>query len=68
MHAEVDAILNANSKDLNGCSLYVTSYPCNNCAKVIIQSGIRSVYHNYGSTVDHVVAHEMFHYAKVTEM
>ena len=38
-HAEVNAILNKNSTDVNGCSMYVGLFPCNECAKIIIQSG-----------------------------
>ena len=41
-HAELNAILNCNT-DLHGCTLYVTLFPCNECAKAIIQSGIRRV-------------------------
>jgi len=44
-HAELNAILNS-IKDISGCTLYVTLYPCNECAKAIIQSGIKKlVYH-----------------------
>ena len=44
-HAELNAILNS-IRDINGCTLYVTLYPCNECAKAIIQSGIKKlVYH-----------------------
>ncbi|MBR1592593.1 MAG: dCMP deaminase family protein [Ruminococcus sp.] len=42
-HAELNAILNRNSSNLNGCTLYVTLYPCNECAKAIIQSGIKRI-------------------------
>ncbi|MBR9702725.1 dCMP deaminase family protein [Candidatus Woesearchaeota archaeon] len=42
-HAELNAIINAPRKDLNGCTLYVCMYPCNECAKAIIQSGIKKV-------------------------
>lgn len=42
-HAELNAILNRNSASLNGCTLYVTLFPCNECAKAIIQSGIKKV-------------------------
>lgn len=38
-HAEMNAILNS-SKLLKGCSIYVDLFPCNECAKLIIQSGI----------------------------
>jgi len=42
-HAELNAILNSISRDLSGCTLYVVLFPCNECAKAIIQSGIRKV-------------------------
>ena len=41
-HAELNAILNA-AKDLNGAILYTTLFPCNECAKAIIQSGISEI-------------------------
>ena len=42
VHAEPNAILNANS-NLTNCTIYVTLFPCNECAKLIIQSGIKEV-------------------------
>ena len=42
-HAELNAVLNSIAADLQGCSIYVALFPCNECAKVIIQSGIRKV-------------------------
>ncbi len=42
VHAEANAILNS-SKYLNNCSLYCTFLPCNECAKLIVQSGIKEV-------------------------
>lgn len=42
-HAEVNAILNKNSIDVKGCTLYVALFPCNECAKMIIQSRIKEV-------------------------
>ncbi|HIR03777.1 MAG TPA: dCMP deaminase family protein [Candidatus Scatovicinus merdipullorum] len=41
--AELNAILNAQGRNLNGATLYVTLFPCNQCAKAIIQAGIRAV-------------------------
>ncbi len=41
-HAEENAIYNANSS-VNGCILYSTLFPCNECAKTIIQNGITEV-------------------------
>ena len=43
MHAELNAILNARGKNLTGAKLYVALFPCNECAKAIIQSGIAEV-------------------------
>jgi deoxycytidylate deaminase len=42
-HAEMNAILNKNSADVKGCTMYVALFPCNECAKLIIQSGIQEV-------------------------
>nr|XP_022909245.1 deoxycytidylate deaminase-like [Onthophagus taurus] len=42
-HAELNAIVNKNQSDLKGCRIYVTLFPCNECAKLIIQSGIEDV-------------------------
>ena len=43
VHAELNAILNASGKKLAGARIYVDLFPCNECAKAIIQSGIREV-------------------------
>ena len=43
VHAELNAILSAKGRDLTGCVLYVTSSPCNECMKAIIQSGIKKI-------------------------
>ena len=42
-HAEFNAILNTRGALLNGCRIYVTLFPCNECAKAIIQTGIKEV-------------------------
>lgn len=42
-HAEVNAVLNKNSADVKDCTIYVGLFPCNECAKVIIQAGIKEV-------------------------
>ena len=42
VHAELNAILNS-IQDLHGCTLYVSLFPCNECAKAIIQAGITCV-------------------------
>ena len=43
VHAELNAILNASGRDLRGSRIYVALFPCNECAKAIIQSGIKEV-------------------------
>ena len=42
VHAELNAILNS-SRSLKGCTVYVSLFPCNECAKAIIQSGIKKI-------------------------
>ncbi len=42
-HAELNAVLNCIKRDLNGCRIYVGLFPCNECTKVIIQSGIKEI-------------------------
>ncbi len=42
VHAELNAILNANQL-VHGCTIYVSLFPCNECAKAIIQSGITKI-------------------------
>ena len=42
VHAEANAILNSNSS-LKGSKLYVTLFPCNECAKLLIQAGIEEI-------------------------
>ncbi len=53
VHAELNAILNAGGKSLTGSTLYVALFPCNECAKAIIQAGISEVVYlsdKYAST------------------
>ncbi|XP_054733337.1 deoxycytidylate deaminase [Anastrepha obliqua] len=45
IHAESDAIIGPQPTDLHGATIYSTLMPCNECAKLIIQSGIRKVYY-----------------------
>lgn len=42
VHAEANAILNS-TKDLHGARIYVDLFPCNECTKLIIQSGIKEI-------------------------
>ena len=53
-HSELNAILNYRGGSLEGSKLYVTLFPCNECAKAIIQCGIRTLIYGedkYGDTV-----------------
>jgi len=43
VHAELNAILNSNLNDLHDSTIYVDLFPCNECAKSIIQAGIKEV-------------------------
>eukprot|EP00093_Oithona_nana_P007649 07649.XXX_135792_135145_1 [CDS] Oithona nana genome sequencing. len=42
-HAEMNAILNKNTSDIKDCTMYVALFPCNECAKMIIQSGLKEI-------------------------
>ena len=56
-HAELNAILNYRG-NLSGSKLYVALFPCNECAKAIIQSGIKEVIYKEDkyATSDNVIA------------
>ncbi len=43
VHAELNAVLNARGRNLSGSKLYVSLFPCHECAKAIIQSGVTEV-------------------------
>ena len=49
VHAETNCIINAfvfnNINNLSNCIMYVTLFPCNECTKLIVQSGIKKVYY-----------------------
>jgi deoxycytidylate deaminase len=50
VHAEANALLNSNKADISGSTIYVTMFPCNDCAKLLIQAGVSEVvYHEVGS-------------------
>ncbi|MBQ1962079.1 MAG: dCMP deaminase family protein [Clostridia bacterium] len=42
-HAELNAILNSNNGSVRGCTCYTTLFPCNECAKALIQAGVAEV-------------------------
>lgn len=70
-HAEMNAILNfrGNRKDLENSKLYVDLFPCNECAKLIIQSGIKKVYYltdKYNGTETNIASKKLFDMCGVT--
>lgn len=55
--AIINATLNKNIPDLEGCRLFTTNYPTSDCAKVMLQSGLSScVYMQVGLSEDHKAA------------
>lgn len=68
-HAELNAILNAkDGSALQGCKVYVTLFPCNECAKAIIQSGIKEIVYlddKYHDEVIFQASRKMLDMAKV---
>lgn len=68
-HSELNAILNYRGGSLEGTKLYVTLFPCNECAKAIIQAGIRTVVYaddKYNQTPGNIAAKRLFDAAGVT--
>ncbi|XP_071125338.1 deoxycytidylate deaminase-like [Mytilus edulis] len=51
-HAELNAIANKIQADIRNCKLFVTRFPCNECAKLIVQSGITEVVYYASKTTD----------------
>lgn len=51
-HSEMNAILNFRGGSLEGSKLYVTLFPCNECTKAIIQSGIKTVIYDCDKYAD----------------
>ena len=51
-HSELNAILNYTGGSLAGSKLYVSLFPCNECAKAIIQSGIKEVIYDCDKYAD----------------
>ena len=68
VHAELNAILNANGRNLQGSRIYVALFPCNECAKAIIQSGIKEVVYlsdKYATTPSTLASKRMLNAAGV---
>lgn len=69
VHAELNAILNARGRSVVGTTLYVALFPCNECAKAIIQSGITEVVYlsdKYANTPGTLISKRMLKSAGVT--
>lgn len=67
-HAELNAILNHAGPTLRGATLYSTLFPCNECAKAIIQSGIREIIYlsdKYHDTNASIASRRLFNMAGV---
>lgn len=61
-HAELNALLNARG-DTRNSRMYITSFPCNECAKAIIQAGVKKVIYSgedYSKSNSSVAALELF--------
>ena len=68
VHAELNAILNANGRDLRDSRIYVALFPCNECAKAIIQSGVKEVFYlsdKYKDTMGNLASKRMLDAAGV---
>ena len=68
VHAEANAILNATTP-LNNTSIYVTLFPCHECVKLIIQSGIKEVVYysdKYNNSESDIAAKKMLDAAKIS--
>ena len=60
-HSELNAILNSRIP-VRGCKLYVTLFPCNECAKAIIQAGIKELVYlsdKYENTEGNIASKKM---------
>ena len=67
-HAELNAILNNPGTSLKGCRIYVALFPCNECAKSIIQSGLSEVIYisdKYDGTDGNIVSKRLLNAAGV---
>ncbi len=67
-HSELNAILNYRGGTLEGAAIYVTLFPCNECAKAIIQAGIKEVVYasdKYDGTPSVVASKKMFNAAGI---
>ena len=68
-HAEFNANLNSSAHSLKGAKIYTTLFPCNECAKAIIQSGISEIVYlsdKYSGTDTDIAAKKMFDMVGIT--
>ena len=70
-HAELNAILNyrGSKKDLEDAKLYVDLFPCNECAKIVIQSGIKEIIYlsdKYATSENNIASRRLFDSCGVT--
>jgi dCMP deaminase len=68
-HSELNAILNYRGGSLEGSKLYVSLFPCNECAKAIIQAGIKELIYDsdkYSDTPSTIASRRMLRAAGVT--
>ena len=66
-HSELNAILNYRGGSLEGSKIYVSLFPCNECSKAIIQSGIREIIYDsdkYGDTPAVIASRKMLLYSE----
>lgn len=64
----MNAILNRNNASLKGCKIYVALFPCNECAKFIVQSGIVEVVYmsdKHAMKAETIAAKKMFDAVKI---
>ncbi|XP_033730469.1 deoxycytidylate deaminase-like [Pecten maximus] len=66
-HAELNAIMNKLAVNIDGCTMYATRFPCNECAKLIIQSGIKTVVYLNKKEFDEKDENEKFQEQKAAE-
>ena len=64
-HAELNVILNyrGNKKDFENARMYVDLFPCNECAKIIIQSGVKEIIYlsdKYANSENNIASRRLF--------
>lgn len=68
-HAELNALLNYTGTNLKGSKIYTTLFPCNECTKALIQSGIREVVYGedkYANTASVIASKKMMKSAGIS--